>query len=472
MEETTKPFNPNARWKKLFSREYAVQYTEVSLRSLSPEVNDIQPFTFYEQIYIPEENNQTCYADENKWNNFLHSIQSKWGTRNVKPFYKLFIKTGNLYVNFTRKISKKNIRRLSNEQLKEVYLQYQKILVRYSIFIWLAYFLNEFHAEKARQLLQKKVANNDLNDYFDVVFAPLKKAAIIELTDSASSNENIDKKLMFRLYRKFSWIPCLDLHNKPWTFEEFKNHIADFRKKKQKPSMTYNQLLKKIKASDNERKILDAAKLFAYIKDKRDDFRRQGICYIQSSLFREIADRMKLDLHQLSYAQEKDIVNFLDNGVVLDDKVINQRKKGFVVYFNSRKEIICASGEDIKNALKKLGFNKEEENFESIKGMSASKGTAQGRVVIVKGVKDLPNINKGDVLVAVTTHPDYVPAMQKAVAIVTDEGGVTSHAAIVSREFGIPCIVGTKTATKTLNDGDYVEVDGSNGMIKILKKKA
>ena len=73
-----RPINPKAKWKKLFAREYAVQYTEISLRSLSPEVKDIVPLPFYEQIYIPEENNEVCYADEGKWNNFLESIPKKY----------------------------------------------------------------------------------------------------------------------------------------------------------------------------------------------------------------------------------------------------------------------------------------------------------------------------------------------------------------------------------------------------------
>ena len=72
-------------------------------------------------------------------------------------------------------------------------------------------------------------------------------------------------------------------------------------------------------------------------------------------------------------------------------------------------------------------------------------------------------------LVAVVTHPDYVPAMQRAVAIVTDEGGITSHAAIVSRELGLPCIVGTEHATKALKDGDFVEVDATSGFVRKLK---
>jgi pyruvate,water dikinase len=66
------------------------------------------------------------------------------------------------------------------------------------------------------------------------------------------------------------------------------------------------------------------------------------------------------------------------------------------------------------------------------------------------------------------TQPEFLPAMKKAVAIITDEGGLTCHAAIVARELKRPCIIGTKNATKILRDGDYVEVDANNGIIKIL----
>jgi pyruvate,water dikinase len=96
-------------------------------------------------------------------------------------------------------------------------------------------------------------------------------------------------------------------------------------------------------------------------------------------------------------------------------------------------------------------------------------GKATGRVKILKSVKEINKIEKGDILVAVMTRPDYVPAMKKAAAIVTDEGGVTSHAAIVSRELGIPCIIGTKIATKILKDGMLVEVNANHSWVKIIK---
>lgn len=106
-----------------------------------------------------------------------------------------------------------------------------------------------------------------------------------------------------------------------------------------------------------------------------------------------------------------------------------------------------------------------QETAPILKGISASPGIGSGIVKILKSPKEIDKIKTGDVLVAPMTSPDYVPAMKKASAIVTNEGGMTSHAAIVSREMGIPCVVGTKTGTKTLNEGDIVTVNGSTGEI-------
>lgn len=100
-----------------------------------------------------------------------------------------------------------------------------------------------------------------------------------------------------------------------------------------------------------------------------------------------------------------------------------------------------------------------------LKGIPASPGIGTGIVKILKSPKEIEKIKKGDILVAPMTSPDYVPAMKKASAIVTNEGGMTSHAAIVSREMGIPCVVGTKTATKDLKDGEIVTVNGKTGEI-------
>jgi pyruvate,water dikinase len=104
------------------------------------------------------------------------------------------------------------------------------------------------------------------------------------------------------------------------------------------------------------------------------------------------------------------------------------------------------------------------ENF-ILSGLAASPGVASGVVKIIHSMNDLSKIQAGDVLVTKMTNPDMVVAMQRCSAIVTDEGGATAHAAIVSREMGIPCVVGTDKATETLKDGMIITVDGSNGRV-------
>jgi len=100
-----------------------------------------------------------------------------------------------------------------------------------------------------------------------------------------------------------------------------------------------------------------------------------------------------------------------------------------------------------------------------LKGQGAAPGIASGRVVVIRDVKDTGSVKEGDILVTRMTNPDMVPAMRKVAAIVTDEGGMTCHAAIVSRELGTPAVVGTKTATAVLKNGQPVTVDGEMGLI-------
>jgi pyruvate,water dikinase len=100
-----------------------------------------------------------------------------------------------------------------------------------------------------------------------------------------------------------------------------------------------------------------------------------------------------------------------------------------------------------------------------LEGQGASPGIRSGKVVIIRDIKDAAKVKEGDVLVAKMTNPDMVPAMRRVAAIITDEGGMTCHAAIVSRELGTPAVVGTKTATSKLKNGQFVTIDGEKGLV-------
>jgi len=98
-------------------------------------------------------------------------------------------------------------------------------------------------------------------------------------------------------------------------------------------------------------------------------------------------------------------------------------------------------------------------------GEQACPGTTSGVVVIINSPKEISRVKKGQILVTSMTTPDFVPAMKLVNGIITDKGGQTSHAAIVSRELGVPCVVGTKIATKILKEGDIVTINGTTGQI-------
>ena len=116
----------------------------------------------------------------------------------------------------------------------------------------------------------------------------------------------------------------------------------------------------------------------------------------------------------------------------------------------------------------KTNKHEEHSNQNIIKGTPANRGRIRGTVKILLKYDDIKKVKKGDIIVASMTTPDYVSAMEKASGFITDEGGITCHAAIISREFDVPCIVGTINATKKLKDGQKVELDAYNGKIIIL----
>ncbi len=107
---------------------------------------------------------------------------------------------------------------------------------------------------------------------------------------------------------------------------------------------------------------------------------------------------------------------------------------------------------------------------QKLKGMGIGRGSVRSRARIILDEKHIDKFRKGEILVTNMTNPAFLPAMRKASAIITDEGGITCHAAIVSRELGIPAVVGTMNATEIIHDGQMVEVDAENGIVRLISE--
>ncbi|MEI6498392.1 MAG: PEP-utilizing enzyme [bacterium] len=194
--------------------------------------------------------------------------------------------------------------------------------------------------------------------------------------------------------------------------------------------------------------------------------------YLILNLLESIAKRCNISAKELMYLIPIEIVDLLrENRQAMQEKIQN-RKYGFIQVW----EPGCFSmhsGRQVDDWIKNInpGYHNIDQ---TISGQVAFSGMAKGRAIIIRSVDELPKLlekaNFGGVLVTHGTNPKYVPYLNKVSAIITDEGGILCHAAIIAREMKIPCIIGTKNATKVLKDGDIIMVDASHGKVTITKK--
>lgn len=185
--------------------------------------------------------------------------------------------------------------------------------------------------------------------------------------------------------------------------------------------------------------------------------------YAMRRVFKEMASRFNISFEQARFLRTNEYKDLLVDGS-FDVSTLKEREKFSVLY--SKKDMSEVFVGEKAEELAAEAEEKIDVTVNELRGQCACLGKVVGRVKIIHSPKDMAKMEKGDVLVAIATNPDVVPAMKKAAAIVTEQGGVTCHAAIVSRELNIPCVIGTKIATKIFHDGELVEVDASKGVVK------
>lgn len=227
------------------------------------------------------------------------------------------------------------------------------------------------------------------------------------------------------------------------------------------------KLLIKLKPNKYLKNLLEISEQFTYWQDERKK-RTMQFTHAASILIKEIGERYGYSLKMMRYLTRVE-VNKIMAGKKISFLELNARSKKMIIYQKgSHYEIL--SGKKAEKIIDKIFKNTDHSSIQDFRGLTASTGKVRGRAKIVTSVKDVDKVEEGDILVAVMTRPDYIMGIKKAAAIVTDEGGITCHAAIISRELGIPCIIGTKIGTKILKDGDLVEVNANHGWVrKILE---
>lgn len=243
---------------------------------------------------------------------------------------------------------------------------------------------------------------------------------------------------------------------------EIKSEIRQIEQKYRQRERENAKFLKQFAGQPDVLAILHFYQTFANFKDRKP-FVRDQVGFHIKNLFMEIAGRLKLSLTEVLYLADTELMNALEGKSVTRKKALASRIADSV-FFMHDDQVTIVTG---KRALRKIDrLLDEKSEAGELKGISASPGLIRGRVSIVLSNADFRKFKKSDILVTPATRPDYLPIMKQAAAIITDEGGLLCHAAIVSRELKIPCVVGLKTATHHLKDGDLVEVDADNGSVR------
>lgn len=245
-----------------------------------------------------------------------------------------------------------------------------------------------------------------------------------------------------------------------------KNLAAEFKKLQDTPIRNRKEkakLYKKFKLSSLLKNLIKISEDFTWWQDERKRATYLNI-HIGCELLKEIGPRFGYTLEELKYATAAEIETIVKSKIPSRNE-LQIRMKG-CAFIAEKKGYYITTGKAVGQIKKIVLGDADHSAITEFRGLSASTGKATGTVKVVKSATEIAKVKKGDILVAVMTRPDYIMGMKVASAIVTNEGGITSHAAIVSRELGIPCIIGTKIATEVLKDGDIAEVDANNGIIR------
>lgn len=229
--------------------------------------------------------------------------------------------------------------------------------------------------------------------------------------------------------------------------------------------------------SDTVRRTAKTASLFTYIRLQMAE-RLAQVTYCVRPAMERFALQNGLRYEELLRFTYQEIFDALDSGKILKKQLASLRSgETSSTVFSSRGRVEVITGKRHRMLKKRFlsYFEESTDDFDgTIKGNIGCRGKVRGKVIVLLSAHgNLEKVRKGMILVCIETTPDFLPVMKKAAAFVTDQGGITSHAAIVARELKKPCIIGTKIATKVLKDGDLVEVDAEKGVVrKVIEKHA
>lgn len=458
----------------------------------------------FEKVLMATKDEKFIFCwDEQEIKTLFKRIIEKLGNKKQRDIhFKKLTTSAQRAIARAEKIRKADLKKYSPEELAKLYdfLQ-QEAIIAHTLMIIDIDAMDICFEDFLKDKLRHEIKNNRSDIYkkgklmeaeflnlYNQLATPVYTTFItqedIALMKAALKNKS-DAPQIKNIYDQFWWVRLgwenMTPRNQNFYKTEFKKYLKDknlkekleeIKKHTNKIKKQRADFLKKYHLSKEINYWLDIIDKYAYFHDLRKEMQVRTV-YSFHLLMKEVARRYRLsaeDLEWLWHDEIKDLLRTGDANIRMQANYSNEiNNRRLSVYIEtSRKEILILKGQEALIKIKEE-FEENRDDIKELKGLGVSGGKVKGRVKVCNGAQDaLSKIEKGDILVCGMTLPDYVPAMKKALAIITNEGGITCHAAIISRELKIPCVVGTKIATEVLKDGDMVEVDVNHGIIKKL----
>ncbi|MBI4262340.1 hypothetical protein HY624_02335 [Candidatus Uhrbacteria bacterium] len=299
---------------------------------------------------------------------------------------------------------------------------------------------------------------------------------LLEMAAKLRNKKSIDDDLA-RHVAQYSWMNSLCWWDEPFDAEYYRNAVAIAAKRDPAQELQQEHEARRVRyahaevvLADLKEKYPKAWECIDIIREltdaKEDNWDAASLAGVRMRpLFKDIARAHGLSYHQFLQLSPTEMIAFFERGslpVAID--ILNERIKHHLVINHQEYGQMILAGADVQPCEQYVV--KTPPALTELKGTPVWKGHVTGMVRCIIAPSDVGAMQDGEILVCPMSDPDYMPAIRKAVAIVADQGGLLCHAAIVARELQIPCIVGTEYATKIFKDGDLVEVDAKNGIVK------
>lgn len=325
-----------------------------------------------------------------------------------------------------------------------------------------------------KKRLKKEIADtSQFFRMFSLLIAPTQPSFIAQEEMALRVIRALPKKEQSRALKEhaleFSWIQNSYVGPFRITQKEFECRMHTLGAPWKSLKGERDEAIRTLRLSAGTRRLLDIIDFTALWQDERKRNILRMIRYM-GYILKEISGRTGISCDLLSYFGTEDVERLRSLSDMKNfQKDLKERESGVFFIMDDDGER-SASGEEHGRLLSQYEVLKQHDQIQTqeLHGSCAMTGVVVGRVKICIDLQSIKRVKTGDILVASMTRPEFMPALKRAAGIITDEGGVTCHAAIVARELNIPAVIGTKNATKILKEGMIVEIRAHHGLVNIL----